>query len=84
MHELFNYNFKSLDPNEAKISYFIISRVMTYKVVVFCLFKREVRFVKLLQELKYPTDTSLQTRNSHVISGQDSVHFSSNGGSNDQ
>ena len=52
-NDLFSYNFKSVDLIEAKKS-FIISRLITYKVVAFSLFKREVRFVKLLQELKYP------------------------------
>ena len=45
MHERFDVKFKSVDPNEANKSYFIISRLMTYKVVVFSLFKREVCFI---------------------------------------
>ena len=63
MHERFNYNFTSVDPNEAKKSHFIISRLMTYNVVVFSLFKTDVRFIKLLQELKYP-------KRSHVITDE--------------
>ena len=43
--KFFNYNFKSVDPNEATKSYFVISRLMTYKVVVFSLFKTDARFI---------------------------------------
>ena len=48
-HERRDCNFRSVGSNEAKKkSYFIISKLMKYEVFVFSLFKRDVRFIKLL------------------------------------